>query len=115
MIRRPPRSTLFPYTTLFRSSLEALPHERGVQQGHEGDGPPPLPDAGRREQRAVQRLPRDDLLRLERRVPGHKRTGAAPRPPLLPRGAGPPPNRAAHPPHGGGGGPRRRGGGARGG
>src|SRR3990167_5402364 len=24
MIRRPPRSTLFPYTTLFRSSLQAL-------------------------------------------------------------------------------------------
>src|SRR3712207_7906495 len=24
MIRRPPRSTLFPYTTLFRSSLEKL-------------------------------------------------------------------------------------------
>src|SRR5258708_31259643 len=24
MIRRPPRSTLFPYTTLFRSSLDAL-------------------------------------------------------------------------------------------
>src|SRR2546422_3438213 len=24
MIRRPPRSTLFPYTTLFRSHLEAL-------------------------------------------------------------------------------------------
>src|SRR2546426_9197768 len=24
MIRRPPRSTLFPYTTLFRSCLEAL-------------------------------------------------------------------------------------------
>src|SRR3989454_12574234 len=24
MIRRPPRSTLFPYTTLFRSSLELL-------------------------------------------------------------------------------------------
>src|SRR3712207_8464302 len=24
MIRRPPRSTLFPYTTLFRSSLEEL-------------------------------------------------------------------------------------------
>src|SRR2546430_10778044 len=27
MIRRPPRSTLFPYTTLFRSFL--LPHRRG--------------------------------------------------------------------------------------
>src|SRR5260221_2444354 len=25
MIRRPPRSTLFPYTTLFRSNDEALP------------------------------------------------------------------------------------------
>src|SRR5216684_8339869 len=28
MIRRPPRSTLFPYTTLFRSSL-AAPHGNG--------------------------------------------------------------------------------------
>src|SRR2546425_9586069 len=27
MIRRPPRSTLFPYTTLFRSSRKALLHE----------------------------------------------------------------------------------------
>src|SRR5258707_5803860 len=25
MIRRPPRSTLFPYTTLFRSALRAIP------------------------------------------------------------------------------------------
>src|SRR5256885_13141959 len=25
MIRRPPRSTLFPYTTLFRSSIEPVP------------------------------------------------------------------------------------------
>src|SRR2546425_8453075 len=38
MIRRPPRSTLFPYTTLFRSNLErfagAYPHELsgGMQQ-----------------------------------------------------------------------------------
>src|SRR5690348_17423279 len=34
MIRRPPRSTLFPYTTLFRSILSALSHElvtRGVR------------------------------------------------------------------------------------
>src|SRR3989454_9372318 len=28
MIRRPPRSTLFPYTTLFRSGVELLVHER---------------------------------------------------------------------------------------
>src|SRR2546429_1201706 len=35
MIRRPPRSTLFPYTTLFRSLLN-LPHHRiGVLPGGE--------------------------------------------------------------------------------
>src|SRR6476646_11171361 len=28
MIRRPPRSTLFPYTTLFRSRLDAEPPDR---------------------------------------------------------------------------------------
>src|SRR3712207_7649210 len=32
MIRRPPRSTLFPYTTLFRSGL------RGIDQRLEGGG-----------------------------------------------------------------------------
>src|SRR3712207_8113847 len=34
MIRRPPRSTLFPYTTLFRSALVA-----GLLQGDAGDAP----------------------------------------------------------------------------
>src|SRR3712207_7847200 len=29
MIRRPPRSTLFPYTTLFRSLVRVLRHRRG--------------------------------------------------------------------------------------
>src|SRR5437868_10111241 len=33
MIRRPPRSTLFPYTTLFRSQEEV-----GVVQGRVGEG-----------------------------------------------------------------------------
>src|SRR2546427_9517152 len=33
MIRRPPRSTLFPYTTLFRS-LELLQRERPVEHVH---------------------------------------------------------------------------------
>src|SRR3712207_9379449 len=37
MIRRPPRSTLFPYTTLFRSRLRA--HERrGREARARGDG-----------------------------------------------------------------------------
>src|SRR2546427_6019338 len=30
MIRRPPRSTLFPYTTLFRSGGEALKRREGI-------------------------------------------------------------------------------------
>src|SRR3712207_8521831 len=34
MIRRPPRSTLFPYTTLFRS------HQRAADVGVVGDGHP---------------------------------------------------------------------------
>src|SRR5256885_12156546 len=32
MIRRPPRSTLFPYTTLFRSRRIARPRRRGVRE-----------------------------------------------------------------------------------
>src|SRR5256885_8309377 len=31
MIRRPPRSTLFPYTTLFRSALQQLRSDTGIQ------------------------------------------------------------------------------------
>src|SRR5256885_12699874 len=31
MIRRPPRSTLFPYTTLFRSVRESIAHVRGTR------------------------------------------------------------------------------------
>src|SRR3712207_7794487 len=33
MIRRPPRSTLFPYTTLFRSHEEARPAPEAAVQG----------------------------------------------------------------------------------
>src|SRR5256885_8037667 len=34
MIRRPPRSTLFPYTTLFRSHVERLVVHRCLRQPH---------------------------------------------------------------------------------
>src|SRR5260370_23137806 len=34
MIRRPPRSTLFPYTTLFRSKIEPPGHGRAPRPGH---------------------------------------------------------------------------------
>src|SRR2546426_7671646 len=38
MIRRPPRSTLFPYTTLFRS-IGRLAHQVEVVGGHHDRGP----------------------------------------------------------------------------
>src|SRR2546426_2386837 len=38
MIRRPPRSTLFPYTTLFRSPRPRLREARGLAEG--GSAPP---------------------------------------------------------------------------
>src|SRR3712207_7693850 len=37
MIRRPPRSTLFPYTTLFRSAVVHHVHPRRVQLGVDGE------------------------------------------------------------------------------
>src|SRR5690349_23406935 len=40
MIRRPPRSTLFPYTTLFRSKM--FNHNRGLW-GYTGTAPDGLP------------------------------------------------------------------------
>src|SRR3989442_839887 len=40
MIRRPPRSTLFPYTTLFRSVRRAVDHRAGgVLEGGDLEGP----------------------------------------------------------------------------
>src|SRR3712207_7651696 len=38
MIRRPPRSTLFPYTTLFRSVGVAPPRHPGARARHAGGG-----------------------------------------------------------------------------
>src|SRR5690349_24019716 len=38
MIRRPPRSTLFPYTTLFRSAVAARPGRRRCGRGPDGSG-----------------------------------------------------------------------------
>src|SRR3989449_2787715 len=44
MIRRPPRSTLFPYTTLFRSP--PVPHARGPRGVSRRLLPPPVPGRG---------------------------------------------------------------------
>src|SRR3712207_8053791 len=39
MIRRPPKSTLFPYTTLFRSRLDRSAPRRGRRRAGAGGGP----------------------------------------------------------------------------
>src|SRR3712207_8054758 len=67
MIRRPPRSTLFPYTTLFRSLGQAEhlpgPHQRA---GHLGGADPQVLGAVRLVRQRRGEL-RDDLLDAEDR------------------------------------------------
>src|SRR2546422_9862417 len=46
MIRRPPRSTLFPYTTLFRSRERPPRHPPRVRAHHQGPRVPLPHDAG---------------------------------------------------------------------
>src|SRR5690554_7295259 len=60
MIRRPPRSTLFPYTTLFRSQRQHDEPERqvvhlgeGVDSG-QGIGEPEQPQGAHRKEQAPQ-------------------------------------------------------------
>src|SRR2546429_8088878 len=73
MIRRPPRSTLFPYTTLFRSLLELDPLSedgvRGVMEARAwvGDRSNALKVYGRFETRLAEELgakPSSDLVRI---------------------------------------------------
>src|SRR5258706_8642146 len=62
MIRRPPRSTLFPYTTLFRSLVRA-DHGRGRGAGLECGGRRPLPRTHRPHpaaRRRGERAPRSE-------------------------------------------------------
>src|SRR5687768_18282301 len=65
MIRRPPRSTLFPYTTLFRSSSECERAGHGVG----GSAQSPVTQAGRR-----SRCPPGDTPRLDAERPGDRKS-----------------------------------------
>src|SRR2546422_5976805 len=60
MIRRPPRSTLFPYTTLFRSAPGA-PCARRARRG--------------RDQKRRRRVPQEDRHRAAREARGGPRAG----------------------------------------
>src|SRR3712207_8101502 len=63
MIRRPPRSTLFPYTTLFRSQV---PRPEGAEAGEEDAALVAVADheAGHA---ALRRLRRSDIRRVDRK------------------------------------------------
>src|SRR5256885_11771144 len=63
MIRRPPRSTLFPYTTLFRSAAEEVDH-----QGEDQRADPP---AGQHDRRRPAPLVLD-VLALPIPFPTHR-------------------------------------------
>src|SRR5260370_12804083 len=58
MIRRPPRSTLFPYTTLFRSRIAARDRRRGKRR-----------ERGRRRHLGEHRVVEDEHVRGEIRHP----------------------------------------------
>src|SRR3712207_2570836 len=70
MIRRPPRSTLFPYTTLFRSQAAPLGPRRRRARGEGGQG------RGGRRQPGPQRLPAGRLGGAE--GPRTRRIGGSP-------------------------------------
>src|SRR3989442_10029568 len=80
MIRRPPRSTLFPYTTLFRS-VQARPGCRlplYVRRDRGAGGPGAAPRPGVRLRRAAQRSVEGDGATLALRVRGDPRPPAPP-------------------------------------
>src|SRR3712207_8987982 len=64
MIRRPPRSTLFPYTTLFRSRRGNVPRAE-VPQNPDGDGEIP--------RRIARAFPLRPALASRRAAPAHRR------------------------------------------
>src|SRR5260221_5078529 len=90
MIRRPPRSTLFPYTTLFRSRSGLHPQplclqaRTGALRGAGGPWPPdhaiPVPGARRSEEHTSELQSHSDLvcrLLLEKKKIGNSRSRLA--------------------------------------
>src|SRR5688572_33017235 len=73
MIRRPPRSTLFPYTTLFRSEGDAIENDHGRQQDEEIFR---IHDRGiQAEMRFAQRLRADQENQTHEEKPSHSLEG----------------------------------------
>src|SRR2546429_1845399 len=66
MIRRPPRSTLFPYTTLFRS--RRLPSRVPSPRASRGGTPPRRPPGAPRERRPGRRRSEEHTSELQSRL-----------------------------------------------
>src|SRR2546422_3812529 len=62
MIRRPPRSTLFPYTTLFRSSDARLGGIRGLKRLRSGGQVSDVGKTASRQRNCFKIVSRDDRL-----------------------------------------------------
>src|SRR2546422_8410308 len=71
MIRRPPRSTLFPYTTLFRSYLGGWKRGRGTRQPEGAEAEAAKEHDGSAGRGLVPQLPRKDSANL---CPHHGRS-----------------------------------------
>src|SRR2546425_11759509 len=85
MIRRPPRSTLFPYTTLFRSARAAVEERRVAAGGAAGRKLPELAEARPERRRDRVSLPGCHLLEgAQRRARGSPGGGGG-----APGGGGP--------------------------
>src|SRR3546814_14826295 len=97
MIRRPPRSTrtdtLFPYTTLFRSTR----HDRDQHHGHPHDGLARATGAPRRRPRHEYLCPPLSLRAGYRERRGADGVAGPRRPPSPPPAPHPPPRLLAHP------------------
>src|SRR3712207_8059584 len=70
MIRRPPRSTLFPYTTLFRSKGGLHAGEHLPAAPHEQDAEHPRHDQRKRVEGDVEQAPASELEEAAERVEG---------------------------------------------
>src|SRR2546427_3049073 len=79
MIRRPPRSTLFPYTTLFRSLAEGQPAGAGAIVVHVGVHGPLEQVARVRRQAAHPGVKVDDLVGVVRLPELHQTEAVAAR------------------------------------
>src|SRR5947208_8301069 len=73
MLRRPPRSTLFPYTTLFRSPVTEVPSQQTANRDHASSSHlvTDRRRAADRGRRAVERGPRSEEHTSELQSPDH--------------------------------------------